>query len=167
MLRMLVLCIFRYYKFTYRTYRQWDLKTFSRQAEPQYRRLGFRRGRMFLRQRPLFLRIPYPLCLWAVRPLFEHKRGRCHHHHHEPLTNCISTKSVLTMWRKLKMLIFARMKLCNVKTSLYLSFTGYGEVGSLQSLACLAIENLVRKSLDQVTNIIIIMLHRRFADHYY
>jgi len=29
-------------------------------------------------------------------------------------------------------------------------FTRYGEVGSLQSLACLAIENLVRKSLDQV-----------------
>ena len=28
--------------------------------------------------------------------------------------------------------------------------SGYGEVGSLQSLACLAIENLVRKSLDQV-----------------
>ena len=28
--------------------------------------------------------------------------------------------------------------------------SGYGEVGTLQSLACLAIENLVRKSLDQV-----------------
>ena len=29
--------------------------------------------------------------------------------------------------------------------------SGYGEVGTLQSLACLAIENLVRKSLDQVS----------------
>ena len=28
--------------------------------------------------------------------------------------------------------------------------SGHGEVGTLQSLACLAIENLVRKSLDQV-----------------
>ena len=29
--------------------------------------------------------------------------------------------------------------------------SGHGEVGTLQSLACLAIENLVRKSLDQVS----------------
>ena len=35
---------------------------------------------------------------------------------------------------------------------------GYGEVGSLQSLACLAIENLVRKSLDQVAIMILIIL---------
>ena len=36
--------------------------------------------------------------------------------------------------------------------------SGYGEVGSLQSLACLAIENLVRKSLDQVDIIIMLMM---------
>ena len=36
--------------------------------------------------------------------------------------------------------------------------SGYGEVGSLQSLACLAIENLVRKSLDQVDIFMMLMM---------
>ena len=37
-----------------------------------------------------------------------------------------------------------------VPTNIIICLSGYGEVGTLQSLACLAIENLVRKSLDQV-----------------
>ena len=46
------------------------------------------------------------------------------------------------------MSIIRRMKVW--KFFLKPQLSGYGEVGSLQSLACLAIENLVRKSLDQV-----------------
>ena len=37
-----------------------------------------------------------------------------------------------------------------VPINFIICLSGYGEVGTLQSLACLAIENLVRKSLDQV-----------------
>ena len=51
------------------------------------------------------------------------------------------------MCAKLPMSIIRRMK---VWTFFEPKLSGYGEVGSLQSLACLAIENLVRKSLDQV-----------------
>ena len=52
------------------------------------------------------------------------------------------------MCAKLPMSIIRGMKVW--KFFLTPKLSGYGEVGSLQSLACLAIENLVRKSLDQV-----------------
>ena len=38
----------------------------------------------------------------------------------------------------------------SIPINFIICLSGYGEVGTLQSLACLAIENLVRKSLDQV-----------------